>query len=210
MLDIIWSYSKGEFTVDDHYYFSKLKRLLDENFKYEVITNFDDIISTPTRGIVFNYPEEKFSDDEIDRILDKVAKGTNIILLGYYLNEDQVASNINSILDRIGGYMNYDAVRDSESNHESDELLPIVSGVSDLIPNVERVLMPCSASLLVPPKGTPLLWTSDGQVLAASTPYGKGTVFYIGTCVFWDNFAIRLYDNMQFSLNLLKLVSGRD
>ena len=78
---------------------------------------------------------------------------------------------------------------------------------------MERVLFPCSASIGIHgDSGRPIVLkegiSSKRTVIAAEVRVGEGRFILLGTCVFWDNFAIKKYSNLGFSLNFL-LMLGR-
>ncbi|MCS7233342.1 MAG: hypothetical protein N3C62_04190 [Synergistetes bacterium] len=199
-----WSVSHQEFTIEDHYYFSILKNTI----KYKLLNSIKE--AWDCNVIVFNYPEKPFSKDEIDDIISLVKMGKKVIALGYYMNEDNVASILNELSLPFGLKMLPSAVIDNINSLQNDPYLVITGKVKKFNEGVKRLLMPCVAPIeIIGGEGEPIILSEDSssppyQILGAYSRYGKGEFILIGTCVFWDNFSINQFDNMQFSLNLLK------
>jgi len=186
-LKVGWDASHGEFTIEDYYYFSKLKKYAeDEGIRIDEVKSFSRLGNYDV--IVFNYPEIRFKRWEISRIKSWVKRGKKVILAAYYTNLDSVAENINKVLEKISGMrINYDIIVDEEMNH-GDKMFPLAY-YEDL-----ELVMPCSASV------------SGGEAVVV----GKGVfgarengVIALGTCVFWDNYAIEFADNKEFAIRLL-------
>lgn len=198
-----WSIFHQEFTIEDHYYFSILKRTI----KYNLISSLKEAWDCDV--IVFNYPEKPFSENEIDEITSLVKEGKRVIALGYYMNEDNVASILNQISLPFGLKMLPSAVTDNINSLQDDPYLLITSNIKKFNEGVKRVLMPCVAPIeIIGGKGEPIILSEDSslpssQILGAYSKYGKGEFILLGTCVFWDNFSIVHFDNLQFSINLL-------
>ncbi len=183
---IAWDASHGEFTITDYYYFSKLKKIADkEGIEIDEVSSFWKLGEYDL--IVFNYPEILFRKREVARIKTWVRKGKKIILAAYYSNFDGVAENINRVAEKFGIRVNYDVIRDKDRN-TGDEMFPVAT--CDGL----EVVMPCSASVS---GGDPFVC---GAGVFASR---KASVLVIGTCVFWDNYAIELADNREFAIRIL-------
>ncbi len=205
-----WDISHLEFTIEDHYYFSILKDVL---LRYAVIEEVDSLEQIVEYDVfVINYPEEPFSDSDINIIGHFLRGGGRVIMLGYYRNEDSVADNINTLSERFGIRINADLVIDEKNNHGGDKLFIVTSRIHQYDRSVRRVLMPCTASLSmlddrcnIIVRGEDTARTSSGNepILAASSTVGRGEIIVVGTCVFWDNYSIEKYDNLTFALNLL-------
>ncbi|MEM0350892.1 MAG: hypothetical protein QXR27_05665 [Archaeoglobaceae archaeon] len=184
---IVWSASRGEFSIGDYYYFSKLTRIAEKfGLQMEEEKIFGKLGEYDL--IVFNYPEIKFSASDIAKIKKWTKKGKKIILTGYYSNVDKVSENVNRVARHFGLKINYDLITDEEKN-AGDPMFPIAR-CGEL-----EVVMPCSASV------------SGGK----SFVIGKGifgavkdNVLVLGTCVFWDNYSIDLAKNRDFAIKLLK------
>jgi len=187
-MKVAWDASHGEFTIEDYYYFSKLKKFAqDDGVEIEEVKNFSKLAEYDI--IVFNYPEIRFRRWEISRIRLWLRKGKRIILTAYYANIDGVAENVNRILRSVSSMkVNYDVIKD-EFNNYGDEMFPLAYH------NGLNLVMPCSASVS---GGNPIV-TGKG-VFGAK----ENSLICLGTCVFWDNYSIELADNRDFSLSLLR------
>ncbi|WP_048086010.1 DUF4350 domain-containing protein [Archaeoglobus veneficus] len=189
-MKVAWDASHGEFTIEDYYYFSKLKRYAgQEGVEIVEIKSFSRLASYDT--IVFNYPEIRFRKWEIGRIKAWLKRGKRIIFAAYYSNLDGVAENVNRVLAKVSDVrVNYDVIVDDSNNH-GDSMYPkaVCRGM--------ELVMPCSASVS---GGEPFVTSASGAVFGTR----DGNLFVLGTCVFWDNFSIGLADNRKFSLKLLK------
>ncbi len=187
-MQVAWDTSHDEFTIEDYYYFSKLKKFAaEEGIEILDVHKFSELVNYDT--IVFNYPEREFDRGEESRIKLWARRGKNLIFTAYYSNIDGVAENINKVLRNISGIkVNYDLVCDDQNNY-GDEKFP-VAFCGEL-----KVVMPCSASIS---GGTPFV--TGKSVFGAR----EGRIFVLGTCVFWDNYSIELGDNREFSLRLLR------
>jgi hypothetical protein len=161
--------------------------------------------------VILNYPEKSFTKDEVKLVKEYLEEGKKVIVGGYYNNEDRIADRINSLSSNFGLLLNKDKVRDKSNNDREDDLLVITSRVLSYNDSVKRVLFPCSASITIHGDfAKPIvlrektsLHSRKETVIGAETRVGKGKFILLGTCVFWDNFAITKYDNLRFSLNLL-------
>jgi len=205
-----WNVSHQEFTIEDHYYFSDLKSTIIENGgSVSEVASLNDIFDYDV--LVLNYPEKPFSGGDVGLIGEYLKTGKRVVVCGYYANEDRVAERVNTLVEGFGLRINRDCVKDSLSNDEGDALLVVTSRVLSFNGGVDRVLFPCSASIdLISPHATPLMIAEEGagkageeKLLGARVQVDGGSVILLGTCVFWDNSAIKRYDNRAFSLNLL-------
>ena len=187
-MKVAWDASHGEFTIEDHYYFSKLKKFArKEGIEVVEVRSFSKLAEYDV--IVFNYPEIRFRRWEISRIRSWLRKGKRIIITAYYANLDGVAENVNRILRSVSSMkVNYDVIKD-ESNNYGDKMFPLAHY------NELDLVMPCSASIS---GGHPTV-TGKG-VLGAK----ENGLICLGTCVFWDNYSIEFADNKEFSLKLLR------
>ncbi|HEY7535479.1 MAG TPA: hypothetical protein VH878_05995 [Thermodesulfobacteriota bacterium] len=208
-IKIAWDVSHLEFTIEDHYYFSILKSSIkDAGGVVKEVDSLKDIKGYDV--VVLNYPEKPFTKGEAALLKQNLQKGKKVIVCGYYNNEDKIADTINSLSSNFGFFLRSDKVMDKSSNENSDDLLVVTSRVLSYNDSVKRVLFPCSASvkmntglarpivLLENPPGS-----KNSAVIGAETQVGEGKFILLGTCVFWDNFAINKYSNLRFSLNLL-------
>ncbi|MER3447691.1 MAG: hypothetical protein C4291_13045 [Candidatus Dadabacteria bacterium] len=207
-IKIAWDISHLEFTIEDHYYFSILKSSLKElGAIVKEVDSFKDINRYDVT--VLNYPEKTFTKDEVKFVRGYLHEGRRVIATGYYNNEDNIAGCINSLSSQFGLFLNDDKVRDKLNNDEGDDLLLVTSRILSYNNSVDRVLLPCSASISIhTDSGRPIVTQENPShtrktVIGAETQVGKGRFILLGTCVFWDNFAIRRYGNLRFSLNLL-------
>ncbi|MCI0455338.1 MAG: hypothetical protein L0Y68_10145 [Candidatus Dadabacteria bacterium] len=206
---IAWDISHLEFTIEDHYYFSILKfnikkagALVKEVYSFKDITDYDIV--------VLNYPEKPFNKDETALVKKYLEEGGKVITCGYYNNEDKIADNVNSLSSHFGLILNGDKVRDKSSNDNRDDLLIVTSRVLSYNDPVKKILFPCPASIVIRAHSVkPIVLLENpsnskkDRVIGAEAQVGRGRFLLLGTCVFWDNFAIKKYDNLKFSLNLL-------
>jgi hypothetical protein len=202
-----WSTSHLEFTIEDDYYFSKLRKYckkkgikIDEVGSFNKLGNYD--------VIVFNYPEKRFAGNETRKIMNWVTEGKRIIFTGYYRNEDKVNENLNRVLRIFGIHLRKDAVVDKAYE---DIYFPRAKVFG--IKSIDQVVMPCSASMVLKKGVSPFIignsttFSIPGNekepVIGARKQIGSGEIIAIGTCVFWDNFSIDKQDNVKLALNLL-------
>lgn len=208
-IKIAWDISHLEFTIEDHYYFSILKsKIKEEGAVVKEADSFERIVDYDV--VVLNYPEKPFKRDEVKLVKRYLEEGGRVIIAGYYNNEDRIADRINSLSSHFGLYIKGDKVKDKLSNDQGDDLLLVTSRILSYNDSVEKVLFPCSASIsILTDSGKPIVTKqslSDSArkaVIGAEVSIGKGRFILLGTCVFWDNFAIKKYSNLRFSLNLL-------
>jgi hypothetical protein len=200
-----WDASHGEFTIEDYYYFSKLRKYAEkEDIEIYEIKNFNKLGEYDI--IVFNYPEKEFKSQEIAKIKRWLKSGKRIIFAAYYSNMDGVAERINKVLTKmeLPVRINNDVIVDPENNY-NDMLFPKAK-YKDY-----TVVMPCSASITA--RDNVVISTFEK---ARSHPTGLenpaigvkldmgGELIVLGTCVFWDNFAIDIEDNKALALDLLR------
>lgn len=209
---IAWSVAHQEFTIDDYYYFSKLRELISRlGADLVIIEDIRDLSNYQV--IVFNYPEKKFTDKEKEELHRYMTNGGRVIILGYYNNEDRVAEYINSFTKNYGILVNDDAVIDKVNKVDEEGLFIVSSRVYFFNKNVKKVLLPCTASIRsLNPDAVDIVRAEE---TAFSNKYGKsisvfklvkvgaGELIIGGTCVFWDNFSIDAFNNKEFAINLL-------
>ncbi len=205
-----WDVSHMEFTIEDHYYFSRLKSILNESgVLVSEVSDFRDLADFDT--LVFNYPERPFSLQEVRFVRDRVEEGKRVIVTGYYNNEDRISDTVNTLSSFFGVELNRDEVRDERYNDDGDELLPVTGRLMCFNESVSSVLLPCCASVtLLKEDVKPFILKNtedDNTVMGTVTRLGSGEFVLLGTCVFWDNFSISKYNNKEFSINLL--INGR-
>ena len=213
MRKIGWSVSHQEFIISDHYYFSKLQRYIKEaGMQVEEVDEFGKLANYDT--IVFNYPEIPFTEDEAKFIEELVKKGKTVGIFAYYKNEDRIADTCNTLSERFGIKFNGDTITDNVNNYDNDNLLIITSDLYNMPDNIKKVILACTDSLITTsPNARPLVHGEDTaeSKLEEETllfaeyvdPESDGKFIAGGTCVFWDNYSIDLYNNKEFSLNLL-------
>lgn len=216
-----WSITHQEFTITDYYYFSILQREARKvGIEIEEVDDWKRLGEYDT--IVFNYPEIPFREDEAKEVERWVwEEGKKVILLGYYKNEDHIADTCNTLARRFGMELNPDEVTDEKNNHNGDRYFVVTSKIRRYNKNernevnVERVVLPCTASIkpimpdikiVVRAEDTATSNHNNYTLLIAEqiAPPSGGYFCLAGTCVFWDNYSITLYDNLSFSLNLLR------
>ncbi len=188
-----WSSSHGEFLIDDYYYFSKLRELVDqEGISVECVSSFYRLENYDV--VVFNYPEVTFRLRELGRMRTWLRKGKKIVFASYYNNLDRVSEVINRALSRINSdiRLGMDMVVDDASN-AGDPRFPVAYWRG------KKVVMPCSSSVA---GGEPVV-RNDSSIFAASQEIGNGSVLVIGTCVFWDNYSLGYHSNRELALSIL-------
>ncbi len=212
MRRIGWSITHQEFTITDHYYFSRWEQeirrrghVVDEVDEWERLANYD--------VLVFNYPEIPFSPAEVGDVNNWLEQGKEVIILGYYKNEDAIADRVNSLTEFFGLRLMKDEVYDLTYNLEGDKLLLLTTRVHVGDHRIQQIFMPCTASVQwegmaqVLAESEPTSWSSElgagPHPIAVRKQVGAGHLTVVGTCVFWDNFAIRHVHNLAFSCALL-------
>ncbi len=213
MTKVAWSTTHQEFIISDHYYFSKLQRYTRENSI--IVEEVDDINRFPDFDcIVFNYPEIPFQDDEVNFLSELIRKGKKVLIFGYYKNEDRIADTCNSLTKRFGIVFNGDIIVDNENNYEGDDLLITTTKIKHFRDNVNKVMLACTDTLTVESELVePIVYAEETAIsklekekilFAEYRDLGSGGALIAGgTCVFWDNYSIDLYNNKEFSLDLL-------
>lgn len=214
MTKVAWSVTHQEFIISDHYYFSKIQRYTkDRGIVVEEVDQFERLGDYDV--VVFNYPEIPFKTDEVDFIEELVRKGKKVGIFAYYKNEDRIADTCNTMSKRFGISFNGDIVTDEVNNYDNDNLLITTTKVSEQLKvnGVGRVVLPCTDSLTISSERVrPLVYGEDSavyqlgkeKILFAQYEDPSGGCFIAGgTCVFWDNYSIDLYNNREFSLYLL-------
>ncbi|MCS7171667.1 MAG: hypothetical protein N3D14_00145 [Aquificaceae bacterium] len=218
---VAWSITHQEFTVTDYYYFSVLQKEAERRgFVVHEVDSWKKLPEYDT--IVFNYPEIPFTEEEAQEVERWVWEGgKKVILLGYYKNEDHIADTCNTLARRFGMELNPDEVTDDKNNHQGDRHFVVTSKIRRYNKseknevNVNRVMLACSASIkplmpdikvVVRAEDTAQSNMGNYTLLIAEqlAPTSGGYFCLAGTCVFWDNYSITLYDNLEFSLNLLR------
>lgn len=203
-----WDVTHLEFTIADHYYFSGLKAaIVGAGAVVRVVEDLADIDKYDV--LVINYPEMPFKSTEVEAIKRYVAAGNRVVAAGYYQNEDKVADNMNTLAPHFGLRLGSGSVRDASSNHGGDDLLLVTSRLERY--GAGAVMLPCCAPVrMESPAALPIALKEGARrgraprsALAAEAALGAGRFALIGTCVFWDNFALGLYDNAGFAMRLL-------
>jgi len=216
-----WDISHQEFTITDYYYFSVLQRETEKHgIEVEEVDDWESLSRYDV--IVLNYPEIPFTESEVKDVQRWVHRdGKRVILAGYYKNEDKIADTCNTLARAFGMELNSDEVRDEVSNHKGDGYFVVSSKVRRYNRdekgriNVKKVMLACTASVkpLTPDvkavvRGEESARSNmgfDPLLIAEHIDQNSGGYFCLaGTCVFWDNYSIELYDNANFSLNLLR------
>ena len=214
MVKVAWSTTHQEFIISDHYYFSKLQRyakendiLVDEVDEFEKFANYDVII--------FNYPEIPFKKEEVDFIEELVKKGKKVGIFAYYKNEDRIADTCNTMAERFGIKFNGDIITDDVNNYDNDNLLITTTKTSQKMKEkgINKVVLACTDSLsIIGNNVEPIIYAEDtgksllgkDKILFARYQDPSGGCFIAGgTCVFWDNYSIDLYNNKELSIQLL-------
>jgi len=212
MTKVAWDYTHQEFTITDYYYFSLLqKACAEKGIEVDEVTDWSKLKDYDV--IVFNYPEQPFSEKEVEDVKKLVEEGKRVIILGYYKNEDRIADTVNSLASAFGLKMNPDEVTDEVNNHKGDGYFLVTSKVYGYNEGVEKLMLACTPSVSLEGENTEVL--IEGEETARSNKGFKpilgavyrhpsgGEFIVIGTCVFWDNYSLELYNNREFALNLL-------
>ncbi len=206
-----WSTSHGEFTLADHYYFSRLQDFLrDRGLPVDIVPDFSRLLDYD--GIILNYPEVPFQAHEIQALRDRVEAGAVLIGLAYYQNEDGVADVLNALFRPVGLVLEADVVTDPRHNVARDPYLVVTRRVLRYATGVRRLVLACPCSIrladpaaqaIVVGESTATASSGNAPVLAAERPWGRGRWIAVGTCVFWDNFSLVRADNRRWAWNLL-------
>ncbi|MEJ5172465.1 MAG: hypothetical protein WHT47_01995 [Hydrogenothermaceae bacterium] len=214
MTKVAWSVTHQEFIISDHYYFSKLQKyakqndiVVDEVDQFERFSEYDVII--------FNYPEIPFKKEEVDFIEELVKNGKKVGIFAYYKNEDRIADTCNTMSERFGIKFNGDIITDDVNNYDNDNLLITTTKVSEKMKEkgIGKVVLACTDSLTITGNDVmPMIYAEDTavsklgkeKILFARYMDPSGGCFIAGgSCVFWDNYSIDLFNNKEFSLALL-------
>lgn len=209
MNKLLWDVNHREFSISDHYYFSKLQNYFNQwgiewNERDEKLTSK---FLSPFNILVLCYPEEPFSLQERKAIKKFLENGGKVIIAAYYRCSDKVTEICNTLTEEWGIKFRDDEVTDPEHCLENDPLLITTTKIPFPIEGVSSIFFPCSASLKIDGDAEALILgeesaksdMGDGQVvLGAVKKVGKGKLIALGTCVFWDNFAIEKLDNLEF------------
>jgi len=213
MTKVAWDYTHQEFTITDYYYFSILQKVCKENgIEVDEVTDWSKLKEYDV--IVFNYPEQPFTKKEVEEVKKLVEEGKRVLILGYYKNEDNIADTINTLATAFGLKMNPDEVTDEKNNHKGDGYFVVTSKVYKYNDRVEKLMLACTPSVTLEGENTEVVIEGEETaksnkgykcVLGAVYKHPSGGEFIvIGTCVFWDNYSIELYNNKEFAINLLK------
>ncbi len=213
MTRVAWDYTHQEFTITDYYYFSILQKVCKENgIEVDEVTDWSKLPEYDV--IVFNYPEIPFNEKEVEDVKKLVESGKRVIILGYYKNEDNIADTVNTLATAFGLRMNPDEVTDEVNNHKGDAYFVVTSKVYQYNDGVEKLMLACTPSVSLEGENTEVVIEGEETaksnkgfkpVLGAVYKHPSGGEFIvIGTCVFWDNYSIELYNNKEFAVNLLK------
>ncbi len=216
-----WDITHQEFTITDYYYFSILQREAEKvGIEIEEVDDWGKIENYDV--IVFNYPEVPFTEEE-GRWVEKLVweKGKKVILLGYYKNEDRIADTCNTLARRFGMELNPDEVTDEKNNHGGDKYFVVTSKIRRYNKseknevNVKKIVLACTASIRPIMPDTKIVVRAEDTAVSSQgnytlliaeqiAPPSGGYFCLAGTCVFWDNYSITLYDNLNFALNMLR------
>lgn len=214
MTKVAWSLTHQEFIISDHYYFSKLQKYAKENnIQVDEVDEFEKFANYDV--IIFNYPEIPFKKEEVDFIEGLVKKGKKVGIFAYYKNEDRIADTCNTMAERFGIKFNGDIITDDINNYDKDNLLITTSKTSEKMKEkcINKVMLACTDSLTITGENIiPMIYAED----TAMSKLGKEKILFArymdpsggcfiagGTCVFWDNYSIDLYDNKNLSIALL-------
>jgi len=205
---LLWDVFHREFSLSDHYYFSKLQAYLkewgvegeerNERLSFKLLSLFDIL--------VLCYPEEPFCPRERKGIRRFMERGGKVIIAAYYRCSDKVTTICNTLTEEWGIRFRDDEVRDSINCLEGDPLLITTSNLSGVLKGLSQIFFPCSASLEIGEGVETLILGEESArsdmeegdvILGARRRVGKGELIALGTCVFWDNFAIGKLDNLK-------------
>jgi len=213
MTKVAWDYTHQEFTITDYYYFSILQKVCKENgIEVDEVTDWAKLPEYDV--IVFNYPEIPFNEREVEDVKRLLENGKRVVILGYYKNEDNIADTVNTLATAFGLKMNPDEVTDKVNNHNGDPYFVVTSKVYKYSDGVEKLVLACTPSISLEGENTEVVIEGEETaksnkgfkpILGAVYKHPSGGEFVvIGTCVFWDNYSIELYNNKEFAINLLK------
>lgn len=202
---IVEDRSKKEFQLSGYYY-SKLVELLNKIGSHYIAHSPEEW--KKGNVIIFNYPEERFKENEIQKIDELVKNGKRIILLGYYADEDGVCGVINDVSKEYGIKLLKGCVEDKDSCDEiiskKDEKMVVTTKIYDYNINVRKICVPYCAPLSLKGEAKLIAESEKGQgMIAQYKEDSNGEIIVSGSCVFCDNFSIRKCDNEKFTINLL-------
>ncbi|WPX08742.1 hypothetical protein [Anaerocellum danielii] len=213
-MKVAWSATHQEFLLSDGYYFSGIyKELSKRGVLIEEVEDFDRLFEYDV--IVFNYPENPFSNDEKEKIREAlVQKCKKIIFTAHFKNKDGVSEICNNVTREYEINILPEGIKD-EVHHLEDDLFIITTDEVKLYrEGVKEVVFPYSAPLEVG-KGSEVVLrarktsrTDSGQkspVLVAQKRFENGgRLIVCGSCIFWDNFSLFRLDNLQFVVNIFE------
>jgi len=172
----------------------------------------------------YTNPEIMFKDyflrnqptkEEVDFIQELVKKGRKVGIFAYYKNEDRIADTCNTMSERFGIKFNGDIITDDVNNYDNDNLLITTTKTFEKMKErgIEKVILACTDSLTITGNNVQALIHAEDtaksllgkeKILFARYMDPSGGCFVAGgTCVFWDNYSIDLYNNKQLSIALL-------
>lgn len=215
---LLWDVSHREFSLSDHYYFSKLSSFLKQwGIEWEEREEKLSLnLLSPFNILVLCYPEEEFSPRERKAIKKFMERGGKVIISAYYRCSDKVTAICNTLTEEWGIKFRDDEVRDPQNCLDNDPLLITTTKLSPEFKGVSKLFFPCTASLEISEEKVETLirgedsarsdWGAGDIVLGARRKVGKGEIIALGTCVFWDNFAIEKFDNLNFCKHLFRAI----
>lgn len=171
--------------------------------------------------LMISFPQEMFSDDEISAIMDFVAGGGGLFLVGEEGDFNHFKKNLNALSTRFGVTFNDDEVLDPTDRigeyysiiHTFEEH-PITSGVEKFV-----IYGGCSLKVegnaKVLATGDDDSYSTEGYYKAGDYPpvlcaleHGSGRVVCVGDGSFFRNNFINEFNNKQLALNIVNWLSG--
>ncbi|BCS82377.1 hypothetical protein [Anaerocellum diazotrophicum] len=211
-MKVAWSATHQEFLITDGYYFSGLyKELFKRKIEIKEVDDFNKLFEYDV--IVFNYPENPFSNEEKEKIREALQqKGKKIIFTAHFKNKDGVSEICNSITKEYGINILPEGIKDKVHHLEDDLFIITTDEVKLYQKGVKEVVFPYSAPLEVGNGAEIILrarktsLTDSGKkspVLIAQKRFESGGKLIVcGSCIFWDNFSLFRLDNLQFVVNI--------
>ncbi|MGH2331591.1 hypothetical protein [Thermoanaerobacter mathranii] len=211
-MKVAWSATHREFLLSDGYYFSGLYRELSKKgIVMEEVEDFDKLFEYDV--IVFNYPENPFTDEEkkeIRKLLESYKK--KIIFTTHFRNKDRVSEICNGITRDYGIYILPEGVKDEKFYLEDDFLIITTDNIELYNQDVKEVVFPYAAPLHIEDevdvvlRGRETSFTDSNKnspILIAQKRFDSGGKLMVcGSCIFWDNFSLFRFDNLRFVINM--------
>ncbi len=163
----------------------------------------DDEILKGVDVLVFTYPQENLSKEEIEAIKKYVANGGGLIVLGGQRCRDYV----NPLLTYFEMEMGFDVLQLDGKN-----ILMMQPTTHEIFSFVEEYKYYTGPAVLVEDPTWIIYQVSisgDDWPITVSREYGAGRVFVSGDADFLNNYHFEAHDNAQLGYNIILYTGGR-